>query len=582
MDSQRFKTINEANKVSLWYSFARYLLLFVTGTLLILGFPAFNYYLIAWLGIIPLYLLVRDLRWQQAFIGGYVWGYGWSLASIYWLKTVEPFIPFALSLVLAFFYAMWSVLIPMAHKYLILRKEKNSAYGSLNYFFKEFIFVLFLASYWCVLEWLRTWIFSGLPWNLLAISQWQQIGLIQISSITGIYGVSFILVFFNISLANLLNNFYLHVTIKKNVKFIPLSFYIVMILLISSFWFGVKENRKIQNAFSKNYTTIKTAVVQGNIPQCRYYNEHEAKEALRVYYDYSDYILHFNPELIIWPESAVPQPLRGWGKLSEEYMDKVTLLINKYKVPILIGTIDFDFDHLGKDGEPLAYNSALYLNKNGEIVEKYNKIHVIPWGEYTPGENLFPLKYIYPWIKKTFGMGRSLTAGKENTIFDLKDDVRGAVLICYEDVYPNICRGHVLNGANLLITITNDAWYPVNNELEQHLAQSVFRAVENNRPLLRVGNNGGTCVIQPNGFISDSLFHKRFNLSIPDPGKQGRGATIFNVKVEKNPLLTFYTKHGNLFILFCGIISLLIFLWIIGLWNEYKTSLIEIIGTKTL
>ena len=216
-------------------------------------------------------------------------------------------------------------------------------------------------------------------------------------------------------------------------------------------------------------------------------------------------------------------------------------------------------------------------NVQGRIEKKYNKMHLVPWGEYTPFENLWPFTYVYPWIKKTFGMGRSCTAGTENTIFDLKENIRASVLICYEDVFPDVAGAHVLNGANLLVTITNDAWFPSKDELEQHLAQAVFRAVETNRPMIRNGNCAGTCVIQSNGMITDSIFFKENSDGklVVDPAHKGRGTAVFNLSIDKNPKLTFYTKYGNVFILLCGIISFLIFLWCLWNWKDKKSELLK-------
>jgi len=325
---------------------------------------------------------------------------------------------------------------------------------------------------------------------------------------------------------------------------------------------------------------VSIAVVEGNIPQCRIYNEQQAIHALEVYTKYSNDILLFKPDILIWPESAVPQPLRGGGYLSEKYRSELGGLLNKYQVPILLGTTDFGFGKSGENGEIPIYNSALYIGGNGKIIDTYNKMHIVPWGEYTPFENLFPFKYFYPWIKRTFGMGRSISPGTKNTIFDIKKDVRGAVLICYEDVFPEIARDHVLAGANLLILITNDAWYPTSDEPEQHLAQAIFRAIENGRTMVRVGNTAGTCVIQPTGAITDSLFHKlntKTGHMLPDPTKRGAGAAVFNIKIQENPPLTFYTKYGNVFILLCCIISGIGFFWFLYQWKEKKRLLLGVV-----
>jgi apolipoprotein N-acyltransferase len=577
---------NEVKLVSRWHFALKCLVLLVSGVFLILAFPCFNYSYLAWIGIIPLYLLVMNLTWKRAFIAGFIWGYGWSVASTFWLRNIEPFIPYTFALILAFFYAFWALAVPVVKKYLYVpSKIQLKGYESVNKYIKtrsfvyeELLFALFLACWWCIIEWIRTWIFTGFPWNLLAITQWQELGIIQIASVTGIYGVSFLVIFMNIAIANTGINIYKKVKYhtESKLRIIPLSLYFAIILLLVTFYFGVNKAKKSYIDTPK--VNLKAAVVQGDIPQMRFYSEDEAVYALKTYTELSENILPSKPDILIWPESAVPQPLRGGDYLSLRYRNNVANLIKTYKTPILLGTTDYDFV---KDNKLEFYNSAYLINSKEKFETRYNKMHLVPWGEYTPFENLFPFKYFYPWIKKTFGMGRSCTPGTENTIFNLKKDVRASVLICYEDVFPNITREHVLNGANLLVTITNDAWFPTKDELEQHMAQAVFRAVESNRPMIRNGNCAGTCVIQPNGMISDSIFFKkgRGGELVPNPAHKGMGTAVFNLSIDKNPELTFYTKYGNVFILICGITALFIFLW--SLWNlKDKKSVLQKVWDK--
>ena len=283
-------------------------------------------------------------------------------------------------------------------------------------------------------------------------------------------------------------------------------------------------------------------------------------------------MLPLKPDILIWPESAVPQPLRGGDEVSEEYRADLEKLLEKFHTEILLGTIDYS---LNPKGGYYIHNSALFINPQGVIINRYNKMHLVPWGEYTPLEHTFPFYYFYPWIKKTFGMGRSLTPGTKNTIFKLKKGIRASVLICFEDAFPAVARSHILNGANMLITITNDAWFPSSSEPEQHLAQAVFRSVENNRIMIRSGNNNGTCVIQPDGAITDSIFHKEINKKfVPAPDITGRGAAIFKVRILKNPSMTFYTKYGNIFIYFCIFIFLLSFIFCAWRWKDKKQQLL--------
>jgi len=585
------KIKNESHKVSRWNSLCRYGTLLICGVLLILAFPSFNYYLLAWVGLLPLYFLVRNLKWYKAWLGGFVWGYGWSVALCWWLGEIEFFIPLGISFVLACFFAFWAVTVPIMRRYMFVPvkvqlegyETEQKYYKSHNFYLAEIFSALFLASWWCVIEWTRSWLFTGLPWNLMAVSQWNQYPLIQICSYTGIYGVSFLIVFFNIAIGDAIYRYYLAFKYVNNRKKFPVSFYISVALIALTFIFGVKQINEYQSKSKLRNIIYKAGVVEGNIPQCRVYNAENALNALNVYSSFSNDILKFKPDILIWPESAVPQPLRGSGYLSRKYRTALADLIKEYKIPILLGTMDFGFGETRENGELPIYNSAILIDSVGKVKDKYNKMHLVPWGEYTPFEYTFPFKYFYPWIKSTFGMGRSLAQGTENKVFNLNKDVRASVLICYEDIFPGVARGHVLAGANMLILITNDAWYPTSDEPEQHLAQAVFRAVENSRIMIRVGNSAGTCVVLPTGIITNSLFYNfddKIKEMVPDPTQRGSGTAVFKVNIQENPELTFYTKYGNIFILICGIISCLSFIWVFFRWIEKKKKLLDIISKQ--
>lgn len=572
--------MNDAYIVSKKYLFARYVILLLFGSVYGLSFNFSSLFWIGWVGIIPLYLFVKNSTWQRAFASGLVWGYGWAIVSFFWLGKIEPFIPLAMSFVLALFPAFWALAIPIIRRsllvpnnVLLLGHSQTKKYLIENKLhFKVILLVLTLSAWWCILEWLRSWVFTGLPWNYLAVTQWKIFPLIQLASFTGIYGVSFVLIFFNLGIAETL--LVLFNKLLYGIKFYkPLVLYVSIFVAVLNLLIGVVLIKQYKFSDKNYYTDLRALLVQGDIPQIRFYSEDEARNALEVYSKHSDEMLFLNPDILIWPESAVPQPLRGSGQLSEEYRNKLSYLLKKYHVPMLLGTMDYG--EVKPSGDYNAYNSAFYINKDGKVID-YNKIHTVPWGEYTPGENIFPLKYIYPWIKQKFGMGRSLSPGKVHTIFNLKDNIQAGVLICFEDTFPYVARGHVLSGANLLVTLTNDAWFPGSYEPLQHIAQAVFRCVENRRTMIRSGNNNGTCVIQSSGLIFDSIFSKEIGeRRTLLPEKQGRGAVIFNVKINPSTKLSFYTQYGDIFtgILVVLFVSVLIFsFW---KWKERKSALLE-------
>ena len=549
--------VNQAHLISRWRFLGRHALLCVCGALFAAGFPPFNQSWLGWAGVIPLFWLVRNLRWQEALLGGWLWGYGWNVAGLFWLKEIEPFIPFLFGAILALFPAAWAAAIPTLRRAFHvplgaeLRGEEAVATELVKYNWPAELAVVFILScWWCALEWIRTWIGTGFPWNLLAVTQWRTPSIIQICSWTGVYGVSFILVFFNLSIVHALITWSSLITERKYRR--PVTFMVALTMLTMACVVGSSRLRPF--AASDDIILLRVLLVQPDIPQCRFANDTVSEKALEVNLLLTEPALSEKPDVVVWPETAVPIPYRGGGELSSRYRGAVASLIDRFGSPFLIGSIDFRLDQSKPDGVSIS-NSALLIGEDGQIKDSYNKTHLVPWGEYTPyGE-------YYPWLKKKFGMGRSLTPGVRRTIFPLgKEGAKAAVLICYEDVFPAIARGHTLAGANMLLTITNDAWYNRSGGPEQHLAQAVFRAVENRRPLIRSGNNSGSCVIQPNGMVTD--------LVVGDDGEFFcRKAEVVELSVAVEPPLTFYTVYGDLFSYACLLCSLFGFAWALWRWR---------------
>jgi apolipoprotein N-acyltransferase len=281
------------------------------------------------------------------------------------------------------------------------------------------------------------------------------------------------------------------------------------------------------------------------------------------------------PDLVIWPETASPVPFRS----SWVYQYRLTSLIKKYKIPFLIGTIDFEDVTDGDGRAQKMYNSAFYFNRKAQLEDKFSKVHIVPFGEFVPFVDWFP------FLEKVIGMGRGLTPGKGFNVIEVAPGVKAGVNICFEDVFPYVSRAFARNGANLLIVITNDAWYPKTSEPEQHLANSIFRAVENRRPMLRCGNNSCTCLITPEGRVianSDYEFDKVLDKFIRLPNsREGldaankRGRNIFNFAfgVKKSPSMTFYTRFGDVFIFVCWLIFGGAIMQVLWRWREEKQML---------
>lgn len=541
-------------------------------------FPPLNLSFLAWCALVPLYWIVRKKPVSTAFRYGFVWGYAFSCSSYFWLREIEFFIPFALAFVLALFPACWCFCIPFFRRYLLvppeiqLRGHEEEAMfieSGGPQWWRELLLAFSLSALWCILEWIRTWIATGFPWNLIAVSQWKNIALIQICEFTGIYGLSIVIVFFNMSLVLAIATWKRAIKSGKYRRPVPIMIAVILIMLCVllgswSMFRTLKHSERVP---------FNVALIQADIPQCRIPTQEQAYEALNKYMHLSDLAVTSKPDLIVWPETAVPTPYRSNCEVGREFRKRILAFVEEHRVPLLIGTIDFgDIPGVKIAPEEIPiHNSSVLIGSNGEILDRYHKIHIVPFGEYTPFS-----KYV-PWLVKLIGMGRDLTPGKSYTIFKIGDYVRAGVNICYEDIFPEISRKLVLSGANLLVIQTNDAWYPTSSEPEQHLAHAVFRAVENRRPILRCGNNSGSCLINPTGAIVDAISFKndpRTGAEIPAPEMKTSGFGIMTVNIESFPRNTFFTIYGNWFIGLLSVLLWLCFLYAYSSWRSKKQMLL--------
>ncbi len=550
------KVENEAHLISYKSKIKNILILFCSGMLFAAAFPPFNLSFIAWFGLIPLYFIVHNMTKWQAFRGGYIWGLGWSLFAFMWLREIEWIAPILLSFCfLAFFPAFWTFFIPILKRtFLIPLETQLLGYREICKYheksiLKQILFICALSSLWCILEWIRSWIFTGLPWNFLSVTQWKNIPLIQCVEYTGTYGVSFLIVALNIGCVLTIQiwkyNFFKH---KKYQR--PFALIFVILLIVFAIFIGHFGKTKNQG----DTTKLKVATIQGNIEQCRFATLEQALNALKTYIELGEIASYLKPDIVIFPETAVPYPYMGNYTYSQSYRQQLSNIIIKNQQSFLIGTLE-----INPQTEQM-YNIALLLDKNAKPLDKYAKIHRVPFGEFVPLRQFIP-----DFIVKMIDMGRELSVGTSYKPIQIKENVFAGINICFEDVFPYISKNEVRNGANIIIVLTNDAWYPHSSESEQHLANSIFRAIETRINIIRCGNDSGSCLIQPTGEISN-------NDMIANPKKKSKGILTLEVDVPKNITKTFYTKYGDVFILLCIISFLFAFIKYLYIWREIKRN----------
>jgi apolipoprotein N-acyltransferase len=287
---------------------------------------------------------------------------------------------------------------------------------------------------------------------------------------------------------------------------------------------------------------LRVAAVQSNVPQNQKFDPQFTRKIFDQFRHLSEIALRSNspPDLLIWPESSMPGPVLA----EQENYRFVMNLAASAESDLLLGTIDEE------NGD--VYNAALLVSDGGERVQVYRKLHLVPFGEYVPGRHRVPL------LARIVGdqVPGDFKAGKEYTVFALTTgDVQVAPLICFEDTIGELTRQFVLPsetnpGANLLVDITNDGWFLHSAGSHQHLANAIFRCVETRRPMVRAANTGVTCFINQFGRITQMLRDETGSTFT-------EGVLTGEIKIPTERVLTFYTRHGELFAKACAAITLL-------------------------
>ena len=295
----------------------------------------------------------------------------------------------------------------------------------------------------------------------------------------------------------------------------------------------------------KNAAMVKVAVIQGNIKQSAKWDKSFKKLSVEKYCRLSDLASRDNPGLIVWPETALP----FYFPVDQKFSCIVNQCIKKSRAAFLIGSPAFKRDK----GELKFFNRAYMVNEQAVITGKYDKVHLVPFGEYVPFG-----KYL-TFLGKLTAQAGDFSAGKKNFIPLEFEGKKAGILICFEIIFPDLARKFVNNGADILVTITNDAWFGRTSAPFQHFSMCVFRAVENRRSLARAANTGISGFIAPTGniLITSGLYKE----------------TFLTEKLSCLKMKTFYTRYGDLFALICLIAIPVIFMINIDFHINNFTSL---------
>ena len=480
-----------------------------TAVLLFLSFPNFDYYFLAWVALGPLLLVIaRRPAPIRAFLLGWVAGSLFFYVSCSWLTysmihygELSPLLSYLLLLPAALLVGVFPGL------FALLTAVTVKRWG--------YFAILLAPFFWTTSEWARLGV-TGQLWNAIGYSQAEALHalLIQPARWGGVYAVGFMILSVNSAIV---------LAILKR-RWLAVGFAALIVITVGLVMFASRSSNSISGA----PPYLHVVAIQPNVPMNLVKTTEETQQLLERHLSMSRDALKTLPDdnlprLVVWPES----PMNFTYASNHTFQDLVGNFTRENHTYLL-------FNSLEPAPNEGGYNSALLINEDGRLIAQYDKIRLMPFGEYVP---------LPQWLGGSLisGLVGEFTPGDKFTLMPVGNHRLG-VFICIESAYPSIARTLRGEGAEALINISNDGYLGPTAVMRQHLANTIFRAVENGRPLLRVTNTGISASIAPDGLVKDET-----------RGFQPEARTW-----EVNPsgsTDTFYTKHGDLFVEFCTVVT---------------------------
>ncbi len=463
-----------------------------SGILLSASFPDPGLSWLVFVALVPFLTGISSMGRRQAFSSGIIMGLTHYTTLLYWIvPTLCSFgglwFPASVStlLLLCLYLSLYPAVFALAWKTLNPGPVAGPIIG---------------ASVWSLLETVRTCLFSGFPWGALGYSQYKQPIILQTADVFGVIGISLVIVWVNIFLAQVWQYLMNH---QKGTILVSLP---ATLVLCAGVWsYGTYQIGRLDEALKK-VPKIRVSVIQGNIGEDEKWNASMISHAVDTYEQLSLKAAQTHPALIIWPETAMP----FLYKQERLYSPRIDACIRRAGTSFLVGALNMD-PPKDNNSNPRLRNRALMISPNGLATGYYDKHHLVPFGEYVPLEPLLGR------LGKLIAQAGNFSPGspeftplpfyaarqKVHDVETLSDSASysAGVLICFESLFPDLSRQFVLNHADLLAIITNDAWFGRTSAPAQHFSLAVLRAVENRRSVVRTANTGISGSIDPAGRI---------------------------------------------------------------------------------
>ncbi|MDH4228208.1 MAG: apolipoprotein N-acyltransferase [Nitrospirota bacterium] len=496
------------------------LLSLASGVLLGAAAPGVGPGLFAWFALVPLLLAVNgETSLRRTFLLG--WGAGTVafLVSMGWVvQVMRTFggLPWLLAAAAALLLAAYLGLYLGAFALGVRLVERRTPVPV----------ALFAPLWWVALEYLRTSLLTGLPWNLLGLSAYGQIRTIQLADFGGIYAVSWFLATINLCLYALVMPFMDRTRGYRQAHFFNhgLAMFLLPVCVAAYGQVRIASLSLHHQQHPDPAGPLRVALVQPNIPQDIKWDPLRLEEIFqrleRQTRSTAEGIApEKRPQLIVWPEASAPLVLES----SPAHLERIRELARATGSHLLVGALSPVFD----TNRVASRNSAYLIAPDGASAGMVAKEHLVPFGEYVP------LEHWLPFVRRlTQGIGDMLP-GSGPAVLPFPGGGAG-LAVCYELIFPELVRQRFVHGAAFLVTITNDAWFGTSAAPEQHFANAAFRAVENRTWVLRSANTGISGVVDPYGITQARA------------GLNSEAVVIASID-RRAPPAPFYSRHGNLF-----------------------------------
>ncbi len=476
----------------------------LSGLLLSAGFPKPAMFYLSWVALAPLLYAIRNKTGKQAFALGYICGLAHCLTCLFWIHhAIYHYGGFSLAVSFAVLLLLCSLMALYAAFFALLAQK----WGNL-----PLLYVFGLPFAWVAIEWVRAHAISGFPWANLGYTQTPLNPLIQVADLTGVYGLSWLVALGNTVISGFIRGF-----CRKS------GFAVFAACVLCALVYGFWRSEKIVALENRN-VALNVGVIQGNIAQDEKWDPAFEDETISSYERLSLECAKGAPvpDIIVWPESAMP----FFYGLDDDLSPRVDNIVRQTGKPLLFGSVGA----IRREGGTHLINRAYLLDGGATLLGAYAKQHLVPFGEYVPWSNIFFFVHHIAAGSMDFIPGT-------NPGPLLFEGPPLGVLICYEAIFPQIARETVRRGAQVLINITNDAWYGDTGGPYQHLEISRWRAIEFRVPLVRAANTGISAAF-------DAVGRECGHLALNTRG-------FLTCGVHPMSYLSFYAKYGDLFAWFC-------------------------------